>query len=102
MSAYLIASYDVSDPTTYAKYNPGSLGLIMETVGRHGGTVLAAGTDHHWMAGDRHALVMIEFPSVDAAKAWEADPDYATVKSLRLESTSNRFEVISPKFQPPG
>ena len=102
MSAYFILSYDVTDPDRYSQYNPGSLGVIMETVGRHKGKVLAAGTDHHWVADTRKALVVIEFPTVEAAKAWDEDPDYVKVKAHRLESTSNRFEVIAPQFVMPS
>ena len=102
MAAYLIASYDVADPDEYAKYNPGSMPVIMQTVTKHGGIVLAAGGPCDWLAGERQALVVIEFPTVEAAKAWESDPDYAPAKAIRVASTTNRVEVITAKFQPPG
>ena len=102
MAAYLIASYDVSDPDEFAKYNPGSLPVIMQTIQKHGGKVLAAGGPAEWFAGDRHALVIIEFPTVDAAKAWEDDPDYAPAKAIRVASTTNRVEVITAAFVPPS
>lgn len=102
MSAYLIIAYDVSDPERYAEYNPGSLPTIMQTVQKHGGKVLVAGAKPNWHAGNRKALVVMEFPSVDAAEAWEADPDYASAKEIRLASTTNRVEVIAPQFVPPS
>ena len=42
MAGYFIASYDVSNADTYAKYNPGSLDVIMGTVAKHGGKLLVA------------------------------------------------------------
>jgi uncharacterized protein (DUF1330 family) len=101
MAAYLIAAYDIGNPDEYAKYNPGGLETIMGTIMKHGGKVLMAGGENTWLAGERQALVVIEFPTVDAAKAWEADPDYAPVKAIRHGATTNRFEVIGPQFVMP-
>lgn len=101
MAAYLVLAYDITDPEVYAQYNPGSLPVIMQTVTRHGGKALSAGSDGDWLAGDRQTLVVFEFPSVDAAHAWEDDPDYAAAKALRLASTGNRIEVIAPEFVMP-
>jgi len=100
--AYLIASYDITDEDEYAKYNPGSIDLIMKTVGRHGGKVLAAGPDNDWFAGERAMIVLMEFPSREAANAWENDPDYRPAKEIRVGSTGNRFEAIAPEFVPPA
>lgn len=102
MSAYLIIAYDVSDPEEFAKYNPGSLNLIMQTLTKHGGKPLSAGGDSEWLTDKRQVVVVIEFPSAEAARAWEEDPDYAEAKAIRLRSTSNRFELIAPQFVPPS
>ncbi|MCB9594973.1 MAG: DUF1330 domain-containing protein [Sandaracinaceae bacterium] len=102
MAAYLIAAYDVTDPEQFAKYNPGSLPVIMGTMEKHGGKVLSAGGDGTWLQGSRHVMVIIEFPSVEAAEAWESDPEYAPAKAIRVASTGNRFEMIAPSFKMPG
>ncbi|MBN4049472.1 DUF1330 domain-containing protein [bacterium AH-315-N03] len=102
MPAYFVASYDVTDPEAYAKYSPGSIPTIMSTMTKHGGKLLAAGTENTWIAGERKTLVIMEFPTVEAAQAWEADEEYAKVKPIRLGSTGNRVEVIAPGFVPPS
>jgi len=95
MTAYLVASYDITDPATYAKYNPASLEQIMAIVARHGGRVLAAGADADWLGeARRDALVLLEFPSREAAMAWHEDPDYVPLRALRLASTTNIFGCV--------
>ncbi len=102
MAACFIASYDITDADTYARYNPGSLEVIIETIEKHGGKVLAAGPNNEWIADKRTMVVMLEFPSVETAKAWESDPDYAPARQFRHDSTGARFEVIAPEFVPPS
>jgi uncharacterized protein (DUF1330 family) len=90
MSAYFIATYDIADPATYARYNPGSMETIGATLARHGGKLLAAG-DHAQFLGDgrRDVAVALEFPTAEAAHAWHEDPDYQAVAKHRLDSTTN-------------
>ena len=102
MPGYMIATYDVTDPEGYAKYSPGSLETIMGTIAKHGGKVLVAGGEAHWYAGERKAVVVVEFPTFEAAKAWEEDPEYGEVRGLRIESTSNRVELVVDGFKPPS
>lgn len=101
MSAYLSFTYNVTDPEGYAKYNPGSLPAIMQTLAAHGGEVLAAGKDGTWVHDKRHVIVLLKFPSVDAAQAWLDDPDYASAKAMRLASTADIHGYIMPEFQMP-
>jgi len=37
MAVQLIITYDITAPETYAKYNPGSLEGIVQTLTKHGG-----------------------------------------------------------------
>ena len=101
MAAYFIASYDVSDPDTYAKYNRGSIPVILQTMEKHGGKLLCAGDGNEWIAGERKMVILMEFPSVDAAQAWVSDEEYGAVKGLRISSTANRFEVMRPSSHLP-
>lgn len=96
MSALLIVSYDVSDPDGYAQYNPGSLEQIFATVAKHGGQALAAGPPEVVVGSMEHTVVCISFPDVDAAQAWLADDEYAPLKAIRHNSTSNIKEYIVP------
>ena len=94
MTAYLIVTYDVSDPDRFADYNPGSLREIGATVSKHGGQVLAGGLAETTLGEGTQKGVVLSFPSVDDAKAWQADEDYAPLKAIRLESTTNVTEFI--------
>jgi len=103
MTAYLIASYDVTDPETYAKYNPASLEQIGGLVARHGGRVLAAGADGDWLGDSRRdVMVLLEFPSREAAMAWHEDPDYVPIRALRLASTNHILGCVIDAAPAPG
>ena len=104
MAGYFIAPYNVIDPETYAQYNPGSMGTIMQTLERHGGRVLAAGKGEQaeWVSGSpTHVYVVLEFPTTQAAHAWHDDPDYAAAKAIRLRATDNITTMILPEFVMP-
>jgi uncharacterized protein (DUF1330 family) len=96
MAALLIVSYDVSDPDRYAEYNPGGLQGVLATIAKHGGQAVAAGPPDVVMGTMEHAVVCISFPDADAAKAWLEDDEYAPLKAIRHESTSNIKEYIVP------
>ena len=96
MPALLIVSYDISDADRYAEYNPGRLGDIMATIGKHGGQPVAAGPPDVVMGSADHTVVCISFPDGDAAKAWLDDDDYAPLKAIRHESTTNISEYVVP------
>lgn len=101
MAAYFIVSYDVRDPEVFAKYNPGSMSLILATLSKHGGKILSVGQGAHWIADQRERTIVMEFPSVAAARAWEDDPEFLPARQLREASTTNRFEVMVEGLAPP-
>ncbi len=96
MSAYLVLTYDVSDPDRYADYNPGSLEGIFGSVAKHGGEAAFAGHTEAVTGSAEGTAVCIKFPDADAAKAWLDDDDYAPFKAIRYESTTNISEYIAP------
>jgi len=102
MAAYLVVTYDVSDPEQFALYNAESLPVVMESFAKHGGKVLAASADSSWLAGERQMFGIFEFPSVEAAQAFDNDPNRAAAKEIHHGATTNRIEVIVPGFAPPG
>ena len=102
MAAYLVVSYDISDPEQFARYNAEGLPVVMESFAKHGGKILAASNDDSWMAGERQMVGIFEFPSVEAAQAFDNDPNRAAAKEIHLAATTNRIEVIVPGFAPSG
>lgn len=98
MAALLVVSYDVSDPERFADYNPGSIPAIVGTIGKHGGELVSAGPPDVVMGEIESVVVCISFPDVDAAKAWLADDEYAPMKAIRHESTTNIREFVVPSL----
>ncbi|HKY94262.1 MAG TPA: DUF1330 domain-containing protein [Kiloniellales bacterium] len=57
----------------------------MPTLAKHGGKFLVRGGKHEVKEGNWQPtrLVLIEFPSMAAAKAWYSDPEYVPLIELR-------------------
>lgn len=103
MSTYFIAAYDIHDHDTYAKYNPGGLEVIGATLARHGGKIVTVGVQPDCLGDSkRDAVVVLEFPSREAALAWHEDPDYLPVRAHRLAATKNILACVLDGFTPPG
>jgi uncharacterized protein (DUF1330 family) len=81
MAALLVIQASVSDREQYKKYQAAVQPLI-ET---HGGRLKASGVGLEVLEGahDGRRLVVFEFDSMDAIKAFWRSPSYAEVKPLR-------------------
>ena len=89
MSAYLIATVRVDDPETYKLYTAQTPALIA----RHGGRFLVRGGPVEALEGPElgERLVVIEFPSMAAAKAMHGSPEYQAAAIHRHASSQARF-----------
>jgi uncharacterized protein (DUF1330 family) len=77
---YWIVRADVSNPEQYKKY----VDANAEPLGRHGAKFLVRGGPYEVKEGQaRTRNVIVEFPSVAAAKACYNDPAYQRAKLLR-------------------
>lgn len=94
MTAYLMISYDVSDAERFADYNPGKGPEIRATVSKYGGQVLSAGPADATVGSSPSVGVLISFPDADAARAWQADDEYAPLKAIRYDATTNISEIL--------
>lgn len=92
MSAYAIGYLTVRNKDWQAEYGPRQT----EQLKKHQGKVLAApGSAMAVMEGDvklPNAIVLIEFPSMEAAKGWYNDPDQAAL--IKLRQTGADFDLI--------
>ena len=94
MAAYIVFEANVHDTAWREKYAEPTKKLIE----KHGGRYLALSPALVKLEGDRalpNVGVIIEFPSVEAAKAWHSDPDYQPLLALR-QSGSNAEAVLVP------
>ncbi len=92
MAAYVIVQANVTNPEQYQEYR--NLATIATQV--HGGKFLARGGAATDLEGTRQyqRLVVIEFPSVDQAKAWYASPEYQKAKKAREGAGVAVFTVV--------
>jgi uncharacterized protein (DUF1330 family) len=76
---------------------------VFAVVARYGGRYRVLAGPCHVVEGDwRPAFpVLIEFPSVEAARRWYDSPDYADLKALRLAATRGEAVFFEP-YQPAG
>ena len=73
MTALWIASSEVNDPETYAKYTA----IAMEAIEAYGGVFLVRGGDCTQLEGRGRARnVVIRFPSLEVAEACYNSPRY--------------------------
>jgi uncharacterized protein (DUF1330 family) len=92
MPAYVIVETDISDPEQYEQYKAASPGAV--TAG--GGRFVARGGDLAVLEGDWEPsrLVILEFPDLDAAKAWYASERYQAAKQLREGAASLKMVAV--------
>lgn len=92
MPAYVIADVEVTDPELFAEYRE----LVVPTVDAYGGKYIARGGETALLEGDRspNRTVIIEFPSIEQAKAWHGSDEYAHPKDMRIRSTNSHVIVV--------
>jgi uncharacterized protein (DUF1330 family) len=83
MAAYFIVNVAVKDPAGYEAYKQAA----PATIAQYGGRYLVRGGKHEALEGTWHPtrLVVLEFPSLEAAKRWYASEEYRKIKPLRLQ-----------------
>jgi uncharacterized protein (DUF1330 family) len=99
MPAYVIVEVRVTHPEPYAGYRD----LATASVARHGGRFLVRGGAVTPLEGDwqPERLVVLEFPSVDAARSWYESDDYQEALKVRLANSVGKA-VIVEGYAPPA
>lgn len=89
--AYWIARVDVRDPERYKDY----VATAKPAFEKHGARFLARGGDYEGMEGKaRGRNVVIEFDSVETAKACYNSPEYQAAKAIRLECAEAEMVIV--------
>ena len=92
MKAYVVSQIDVRAPKRYAEY----AARATQTVAAYGGRYLARNGAKHPLEGpvpDRRVVVM-EFPSVEQAKAWHASSAYQAIIGIRHSASTGNIFII--------
>ena len=81
MKGYVIASIEVQDPKAYDVYRS----QVLATVEKHGGRFLVRAGQMEKKEGDWKPgrIVVLEFPSLEAARQCYHSPEYAVARKLR-------------------
>jgi len=92
MSAYVLVEIEVLDQERYETYKQ----LAPSSIAIYGGRYLARGGDVETLEGtwSPNRLVILEFPSVDQAKAWWDSTEYEQAKALRQAAAHTRMIVV--------
>ena len=99
MVAYFIVNLDVKDRDKFETYRQ----QVAPLVQKHGGRYLVRGGELHPIEGDLglKRLVILEIPSVGAARGFYASPEYAPLLRLRQESAASDI-VLVEGWTPPA
>jgi uncharacterized protein (DUF1330 family) len=99
MAAYFIVNLDVKDRERFEAYRQ----QVVPVVEKHGGRYLVRGGELHPVEGDLglKRLVVLEFPSLEAARRFYGSPEYAPLLRLRQESAASDI-VLVEGWAPPG
>jgi uncharacterized protein (DUF1330 family) len=92
MTAYVIVDIEVTDPVGYEAYKK----LAPPAVQLYGGKYLARGGRNEVLEGDWQSerLVILEFESLERAKAWLNSPEYAPARELRHKYARSKMIVV--------
>ena len=92
MSAYIIVDVEVTDPQTYQGYTK----LVPATIEAYRGKFLVRGGKAENMEGDwvPNRVVVLEFESVEQAKAWHSSEEYREPKGIRHSASRSKMIVV--------
>lgn len=92
MSAYVLAEIEIVNPEGYKEYTT----TVPATIAKFGGRFLVRGGATEVLEGEwpQRRRVLIEFPSMDAAKRWFNSPDYEKPMAMRRANSNGRLLLL--------
>ena len=92
MPAYLVARIEVRDAAGFDAYRE----AVTPVIAAFGGRYLVRGGAMDVLEGPvpPGRLVVVEFPTMDAARAFYGSADYAPVLKLRVDSTVSEVVLV--------
>jgi uncharacterized protein (DUF1330 family) len=91
MSAYVVVQVDIKDPVRYEDYRK----MVPASLEKYGGKFLVRGGKTHTMEGGwaPKRFVLVEFPTVEQAKAWWDSPEYRAARDLRWATSDSQLII---------
>jgi len=92
MAAYIIVDVDIRDRDRYAEY----VKAVPPTIAAFGGRFLVRGGRAENLEGgwQPKRIVVLEFDSLERAKAWWASEQYAALKRVRQSASVTEMIVV--------
>jgi uncharacterized protein (DUF1330 family) len=92
MAAYIIVEIDVHDATMYEEYKR----LAPPSIATYGGRYIVRGGKTATLEGDwdPKRIVILEFPDLERACAWQASPEYAPARAIRERCANARMIAV--------
>lgn len=92
MPAFVVVEVEVADPVRYEDYKR----MVPPSLVPFEGRFLVRGGKVETLEGDwsPKRLVIVEFPSVEKAKAWWNSAEYEEAKALRQATAKTRMIVV--------
>lgn len=92
MASYLIVDIDVRDQKEFDRYRE----LVPPVIAKFGGRYLVKAGKLQPLEGDfgLKRLVIIEFPTMDAAREFYNSAEYAPLLKLRLDSAPSKMVLV--------
>jgi uncharacterized protein (DUF1330 family) len=100
MPAYVAVQVTIHDPATYERYKE----LAPPSIVAYGGRYIARGGKVETLEGEWRPsrFVLLEFPSMERARAWWHSPEYAEAKALRHATASSEMILVEGLDRPIG
>ena len=88
-AAYLIGDINVTESDTYEKYRA----EVPATIAAYGGKYLVRGAQAEVAEGtwNPHRIVVLEFESMERAKAWYNSPEYSELREIRQSASKGNL-----------
>ena len=92
MAAYIIVNVEVTDPARYADYTR----VVGDSLLPYEGRFLVRGGKAEKLEGslEPKRIVVLEFPSLERAKAWWSSEEYREPKAIRQRSSTTDMIVV--------
>ncbi len=92
MAAYVIADIEVTEPVEYEEYKR----LAGPTPEKFGGRYIVRGAPVEVLEGEwmPKRFVILEFPSLEQAKAWYHSEEYSKARAIRRRTATARVIVV--------
>ena len=92
MTAFLISDVTVRDADAFQTYRTRAAASIVQ----HGGRYLVRGGEIECLEGTwtPRTIIIVEFPSIEQARAWYGSPEYASALEVRDEALSRNLVLV--------